>query len=527
MRKWLYFVLIVIIAGLFTAYYVAGVKAEKEFGIFLKSVNNTPNLKVVAKHYHRGWLKSTVHIDAKLHCPPQQYEQNGMPQTLPARDVPFSFNMAIYHGPIIFAENSIALGLGYAKAKVILPNEVYNIVNPSLVHPEQFSQIFSSTSIKPEVIVSLLLRYSGKMDINLDIPPFDLTGKEGRAEINWKGFQGHWMTNRKLSHIQGSVTFKGMIFKVDAANGNIGPVHLKYNVENKGNNILSGRASIKLKTFEIGANNKSVLDLDGLQVESSNQIKNKDNVQLVNSSLKADISSVTYQGLDYGPGVLDVYLSNLDAEALNQIQQKLQVVSNNKLTGIQQQMFMLTLLPELSRLLNHGAMLQVKQLQLSIPEGVIVATAKVKLPNQPAENQNPLQLIQKMDAHVMAEVPVAWLTERVTDFIQLKIAQRQLMEQQMANKANLTQHSQLSTTPASKNETPANVTNSEDAKLLSLQEMNALAKQQALEQLENLVQNGILIQKENVYRIEMTFKEGAFYINGKPFNNQQISEGVN
>lgn len=517
MRKWLYLVLVLVIAGLFSgAYYVTGVKAEKEFGLFIKSANNLPNLKVAAENYHRGWLKSTVHIHAILHRPPQQYNtQAGILQTLPAQDVSFSFDMTIYHGPIIFADHHIAFGLGYAEADVPLPDEILN----------KFNQVFTPNSTKPTFNISLLLRYAGKLDVVVDVPSFTLVSKDNLAKIDWHGLHGHWLVSQKLSHINGRVVFHGMTFKMGDANGSMGSVRMKYDVRNQKKGVLSGKASVGLEKLQVVLGPQSIV-VDGFQAVSESNIKNKDSIPLVDSSLSADVSSLTYQGLDYGPGTVDIHLSNLDAEALSQIQQKLQSASNENLTESQQNMFMLTLLPELSRLLSKGAEFQMKQLQLAIPQGLIIATAKIKLPLQvqPNENQNPLQLIQQMRAYVKAEVPMAWLNDRLTDFFQVKIEQRQLMEQQMAT--NATNNTQTENIASASDENTVSTDEKVTKPLLSLQEMNSLAKQQALEQLRNLVQNGVLIQKEDVYQIKVTYKDGTLYINGKPFNNQQISEGT-
>ncbi len=497
MRKWLYFLSVVIILGLLAAsYYVTGVRAEKEFDNFLKSANNFPNLKVSAENYQRGWLKSTVHLHVVLNQPTQQYIQNGESQTMPAQDVSFSFDMDVYHGPIIFADGRVTFGLGFAQAKVPLPDELLN----------QFNQVFASNSTKPTFIVSVLLRYAGRLNVDLNIPSFVLVSKDNQEQLDWAGFHGRWEVSKRLSHIKGNVAFRGLTFKAGETNGSFGPVSLKYNVENSKEGLLSGDASLGVQSFKLGASGISAISVDGFQALSDSSLRTKDNVQLIDSSLKADVRKVTYQGFDYGPGVLDVDVSNLDAEALEQIQQKFQAVSNENLTDAQQQIFFLTLLPEISRLLQRGAELHVKQFQLSIPQGLILATGKVKLPAQQNANQNPLLLIQQIHAYVTAEVPVFWLSDRLTNFLQFKIVQRQLMEQQVAQKDD------------SGNTMPA--------KMLSPQEINALAKQQAMEQLQSLVQNGVLIQKENVYRVRLAFRAGTFYINGKPFSNKQI-EGVN
>jgi uncharacterized protein YdgA (DUF945 family) len=513
MRKLLYVVSVVIIVGLLSAaYYITGVRAEKEFNAFLKSADNIPNLTISADNYQRGWLKSTAHIHAVLHRPPQEYMKDQTMETAPAQDISFSFDITIYHGPIIFANKSIFFGLGYAQTDIPLPDEVLS----------QFSQVFTENSTKPNCDLSLLLRYRGKLDVNLDISPFILTSKDGVAQINWEGFHGHWEIYRRLARIKGFVDFDGMTFKMGDSNGSVGSVHLKYNMENAADGLLSGEASLGLKTFQATEGAFSVA-VNGFQAVSKSSLKSKDNVQLIDSSLKADVSKVTYRGVDYGPGVLDIDVSNLDAEALGQIQQKIQAASNNNLTEAQQQMFVFTLLPEVSRLLERGAELQVKQLQLSVPEGLIIATAKIKLPTQANENHNTLLLIQQTHATVMAEAPVAWLNHRLTDFLQFKIMQRQLMEKQMANGTAKEDSAAKNLTPNNKD--TASSTSVETVKSLSPQEMNTLATQQATEQLQNLVQNGILIQKNDVYRIRVTFKDGTFYINGKPFNNKQVLEG--
>lgn len=499
MRKWLYVALIaVILAILSVAYYITGVRAEKEFERFLESAENFPNVTVTADHYQRGWIKSTVHINAVLHQPAQQYTQDDEIKTLPAQDISFSFNTDIYHGPIIVENNHVSLGLGYAQAEIPLPNEVLS----------QFDNLFTADSIKPTFVVSLLLKYRDRLDVGFDVPAFELTSKDKQAQINWKGFESLWKLTAKLSRTRGHVKFNGATFKNHEAHGEMGSMYLKYDLEDTTSQILSGNASLNLQSVLFSPAGGSSLVVHGFQAATINHVHDG----LVSSSLKADVSDLSFHGVDYGPGVLNVSATNLDAKALNQIQEQLQAVNGSDLSDAQQQVLLLTILPELPRLLGKGATFEVKQFQVSVPEGLILATADIKLPHQEKSDPNPLQLLNQLQANANVEVPVLWLNNMAIDLLKFKIEQNQLMQKEIIvkNEADAVATGQkASSTEAI-------------AKLLTSQEIDILAVQQAKEQLNKLVENGVLIKKDNIYSIKLTFKQGSLMVNGKPFNGNMI-----
>lgn len=489
MKKWSYFIVVLVVVGILCAgYYFTGLRAEKQFNRFLESSKNFSQVTIKADNYQRGWLRSSVHIDAVVHQPEQTYNQDGVVKVFPAQDISLSFNTNIYHGPIIFAKNNFLFGLGYAEAEIPLPKEVL----------AQFKQQFTENVAKPMVDVSLLLKYRNRLDVGFDIPSFELTSKDGTVHVNWKGFMSHWQLLNKLAHTKGAIEFNGITFETQTTKGETGPMSLKYDVKNVDGQVLSGDAALNVHSFQLASEGQSPLLIEGFQAVSSNQV----NDNLVNSSLKADVSRITCNELDYGPGVLNVSASNLDATALGHIQHQLQMLNNSNLTEAQQQVMWLTLLPELPVLLEHGAEFEVKQFQLSTPLGLILVMAKVKLPVQKPGNRNPLLLLNQIQADASVEMPTEWLDEMTTHFLKFKIQQDQLMQAKKLENAN-----------ASADMLP---------KVLSEEEIDVLAHQQTDKQLESLVESGILIKKNNLYRIKVTFKKGAFIVNGKPFNENAI-----
>lgn len=492
MRKWLCAASMVVVIGLLVvSYYITGIKAEKEFYAFLKVANNIPNLKVSADHYQRGWLKSTVHIHAVLHRPEQQYTQENTVKTLPAQDASFSFNTAIYHGPIIFTNHHVALGLGYARAKVPLPEQVLS----------QFQTLFASNSTKPVFVASLLLQYRGKLNINFDIPPFKLFIKGNSGQLDWAGLRSHWMLCPRLAQTKGEIIFKGATFRHGESGGEVGPAHLIYNLKNSKEGRMTGKAKLSFKKIQMQASPEKTFSVDGFQAISETHIKKG----LIDSSLKADVDQILFHGVNYGPGTLSTKLNNLDAEALNKIQEQLQEASNSHLTDAQQQVAMLIILPELPKLLGKGAEFDMKQFQLSLPQGILEATAKINIPQSANLSQNPVELINATHAKIDAEVPVSWLQNLMTDFLEFKIQQRQLMLQQLKS------DKKMSDNIAAKEE-----------KALSVEDIKKLAQQQSMIELNNFVENHWLIKKDNLYSIGIIFQNGALMVNGRPFNGDMI-----
>lgn len=483
MRKGLYLLSVVIIAGLLAiSYFITGVRAEKEFHQFLEAASGLPNMTVSLDHYERGWLKSTAHVKVVLH-------QQGIETVLPAQDISFAFDTTVYHGPIIISRHKITFGLGYVRADVPLPDEVL----------KTFNDVFTPESIKPTFTVALLLKYRDRLLVDFDVPPFALYTKNDTGFMKWNGFDSHWIFSDHLTRMKGWVNLEGLAVenKLAKTQGALEGVALKYDVRRGTDGLLAGNAALDFKKLVV---NKS--SVEGFKAVSENDIK--DNV--VDSSLKVDVSKVVYDDVDYGPGVLDLAVSDLDAETLGHIKQQLRAVNSDHLTMAQQRVLMLSLWPELSTLLSKGAVFEMQQFQLSMPDGLLVGMAKLSLPKQ--KNNTPLNLFQlihtaRFDATV--EAPASWLRKIMIDVWTFRVQQHQaFIQQQLA-----------SGDTAFDKADPAN-------KVLSSDEINTLAQQKADEQLAVLTQQALLIQKNNTYNTEMHFQDGQLMVNKKPFNGQAL-----
>lgn len=492
MRKWVSIALAVVVLGLLSvSYYIAGERAEKEFNSFLESINKTtPNIQVSADHYHRGWLKSTVHLRVIAQTPPPV-----LPTDLPAQTATFSFNADIYHGPIIISSHKIAFGLGYVHAKVPLPDEVLH----------QFNDLFTDKSTQPEFIFSLLLKYQGRLNVDFHVPAFQLIMKDHVTQLDWKGLTSYWKISDHFSHMQGDFTFKGATYKDPHAHGTIEAAHIQYDIKNAKNILMAGTASVQLNDFQWLLDNHVLWAIGGFDGSSKSHVNNGE----IDSSLKIDVNKVIYHDIPYGPGIINVTLKHIDAAIANQIQQQLQAASSDNLTPPQQQVLIFGLLSELPQLLSHGLEFDVKQLQLSIPQGLIFARAKVELPAQQGTPTNPLTLINQLTVKAHAEVPVAWLTEMVNEYLRVKIQQHQALLQQLA-----------ATPDQNTTDKPL------EYKALTTQEIDTMAREQTAAELGTWVQNGLLIQKENSYNIKVFFHNGSLMVNNKPFNSNMLQESA-
>jgi|GEM_PF-6539654 len=500
MRKWLYLMALVVVIGLLsTAYYITGIKAQQEFHTFLKSANNIPNLTVEALDYQRGWLKSTVKLHVTLHRPEQQIVQKNATTILPAQDIAFTFDTKLYHGPIIIADKSIMLGLGYAKTKIPLPEQMI----------KEFDTLFTSDSTKPNLCLSLLLKFRDKLLIRLSIPSFKLYAKESNnGQLEWKGINSAWKLSSDLKQIKGKLKFHGMVFKNDQTNGEVKPIKIYYNVYKHPNNLLSGKIAFHLDGLKFNMEDKKQITVEKVNIVSKSHLDN----ERVNSSLKVNLDKATVDEKTYGPGKLKIVLRNLDAKTLSEIQNQLQTITNGNLTDSQRQLMVLVLLPKLPKLVEKGAQFEVKTLKFNLPEGVIDAKANVSLPDITTSDtsktevlmmNNPMQLINQIQANADISLPSLWLKETLAALVESKIRQHQITQQQLVQNDE----------EVNSNSTP---------QLLSDQEMAHLAKEKADNRIANWVKNGILIEKNGTYQLNIVFKNGSLTVNDKPFTGTTL-----
>lgn len=483
-------VLAVLVLG---SYYGMGYLTERKVKESLNFVNRSNGLAATIVQYNRGWFTSTANLNWHVHVPEQTVQKDGQTQTIPAQDYNMQMPVTIYHGPVIFSHRGVKFGLGYAHTDLKMPVE----------YTQQFNNLFTTESTQPTVAVDFFVNYAGNSSIDMSVPAFKLIAKEGNSVFQWQGMSTTTNLSSNLKKVGGNITIDGLTYQKDKINTKMSAVTSEYNLHQTDKGLFLGDASVSFPSFVVMDSDKKIFELGQFDVHSDSDIDNG----LFNSHFKTSLEKIIANNKTYGPGSLEVSIRNLDAEALSRLNEEAKKIQQG--TDAERQRAMLTMLPELPKLLSKGAEFEITEMNFVMPEGTIEGNLLVSLPK--GEMGNPFELLQKMKGNGKLKVPAVVVKQLVTESIKQKMLEPQQGQQeaqaQKTEDQGITQQVQPQSSPSTTAQAAANST-----------DVSQQAVTLADKQLATLVQNGVLAKQGNDYVIEVSLNQGQLTINGKPYS---------
>lgn len=518
--------LVVIIAALLLgSYYGMGFITERTIKKNMVVINQSNGLKVKIASYDRGWFTSKAVFDWHIHLPERQVkDDNGHVSTVAAQDYDLDMPLMIYHGPIIYSDQGIKFGFGFAHSEVKLPK----------VYDEQFSTTFTSDSIKPEVDLSLFVDYFNKSQIHVGVPTFKLISKEGGDQFQWNGLNSDISITSNLNKIDGHLDLEGGVFTKNNAKATLSQVTSQYDLYQNDLGLYLGQANLSMSAFQISDQDQALLDIEQINLQTSSDVTNG----LFNSHLKTTLNKMTSQGKTYGPATLEVSLDNIDAQVLADIN-----VQANKMqqgNGAERQQALLALLPQLPKLVNKGAKLEISTLNIVVPEGDIAGSLSLSFPE--GDTSNPLQLMQKLQGQAKLKVPASVLQAFMLNVAKQHLLTEPSLQDAMVQQMKANNEVQAATAPApdkkpasdtsvntkaAKPETastpqqPAEVSQPQ-AKTLTPAELDQQATVLRDQKLAKLIQIGLVTLQGNEYVVELSLQAGQLTVNGKAFTPEMM-----
>lgn len=475
-------VLVVLILG---AYYGMGIATERVIKHQLQRVNSSNGVYVKVINYSRHWFKSTADFEWELQIPERTTKTaDGQIQTVPAETYTVQTPLTVFHGPIIFANNTVKFGLGYAYSDINMPSKF----------EQQFKENFTDTSVRPNLNVSLLVTYLNHSKLDIEVPKFNLVAKKG-GQFDWLGLDNTVDISYDAAKVKGYISSEGFKFLKDETKSVLNKVSSNYKLHKLENGLFLGKADFDLSLFGVYQKELPIFELSELKAMSDSDI----NDGLVYSNFNTSLKKVLVNGVAYGPGTLDMSIKNLDAEVLAKINNQVNRVQQG--TEAEKTQAMLELLPEVPKLFSRGAEFEISKLEFTMPQGVVKGDLMIALPNGQATH--PLELVQKIHGQAKLTVPV-----EVAKFVLVHMNRKQLA----ASQANSTTPEAPPATTEVQNATAVLPVNAEEAKVAEM--TNA--------QLNKMVQSGLLVLNNTDYQIEATLNQGQLLINNHPFTPQML-----
>ena len=461
------------------AYYGMGVVTERTLKKNITIINQSHELSVEMKQYHRSWFRSEALLNWSLHIPARTVtNQVGQTTTIPAQDYNVQLPLSIYHGPIVFTDSKVRFGFGYAKSEVVLPK----------TYADEFKLKFASESIPPMLNLTMFVNYWNKSTVQMNLPFFKLISKEGHSQLEWLGLTSDLNVSSNASEISGHVVIEGIRFLKEKVSTVLGKVSSDYMLHRSKFGLYLGDANLSVPSLLITNENKKLLEVNGLDIHSNSDV----NDDLFHSDFKATVDMIVADNKKYGPALVEFSVANLDATILAKLNEQAGAMQQS--SDIQRQQILLSMLPELPKLLSKGAELHLTALRIGMPEGTVRGNLFLSLPKVDAGN--PFQLIQKIKGDAKLEIPVAFLKRVLNDSV------KQSLQSKAAVKAVMV--------------IPEAVPSTTEADI----DQQAIVQTDA--KLAAFIASGALSMHDADYVIELALSQGQLLVNGKPFNSAMI-----
>ncbi|MDF1646445.1 MAG: YdgA family protein [Legionellaceae bacterium] len=498
--------LIVVLLG---AYFSTGLITERTLKKNLKTLNQANGLAVDLVGYHRGLFKSTADVTWRMQLPEKVVKNDdGHSLVVPPKTYTFDMPLTVYHGPILIKNNRVRFGLGAARGELSLPD----------AYASEFSDMFSEQSTKPILGINLFVTYLNKTHLEVDLPAFQLLTKQGKNQFEWLGMNSDLRFSPEGSRLQGHFALDGLRLVGQKFRVILNKVSSAYDVHKAKNGLFLGEASLNLPVLQVADKQQTEFALKQLELNSKSILKE----DLFDSSFSAAFATLVSRDKTYGPAKFEVAIKKLDANVLAELNQRINQLQQADTMGGQTQQLLLSLLPDLPKLLGKGAIFEVSTLKMGLPEGAIDGSIQIVFPLQ-SEKMSPLQVLPKISGEGHLNVPAPFLKSLlVRSFKQQLIRAHEETSTKKQDNQQGPDKKPLSPSILNAETKDADEQNNTAAPV-TLAEIDQQAVHHADQKLADLMQMGALQAKGADYVLELKLSSGRLLVNGHPFHSGMLS----
>jgi len=417
-------------------------------------------MTVELKDFHRHWFSS----DAKLFWHwdiPAHLKQNAQGQTITVSPQHFEkeINIQIAHGPIVFNKWQPFFGIGYAATTFNWPFKESKVE-------------FAKDSTFPQINVRMGLDFLMHTHWNTEVPAFSLISSDNTANINWGGMvlKNNIATN--LDKISGNMYLKSLAIKNPQMSADIANFSSSYDFSLNKVGLYIGNATIALDKFSLG----NTLQFNDLKVNNDSAIADN----LFSTEINLSLQSANINGTVLGPLSTKLQLSKINAAALYKVKKSFDQQQNASPNFRNKNL--MTLVATIPELLKYGLQLNLQHFHLNLKNGVIDGKMQFTLP---ADEKSAAMLnIARMQT-LSGTADFALGSTLVKDWL-IDLVQKQLASQQQGNVTTV--------------------------------DLASIATARTSEKLASLVNDKVLIQKDEQYILHIKLQNGNITINDLAFN---------
>lgn len=462
MKKFLLFVVVVLILALVGLPFLGAHKTEETFNAWMAEINQAGTYKLQWERYEKGWLTT----DAILKV---GFNQSQLSTLIPEAedDLYIPLNVLLHHGPVLWGDG---LGLGWFSGDFFLDKE----------HEIWVKNNLQVEGDEPFYISRVFMNLVGNTSINDRSLPFTLATSSGEV-IQVTAYAGEGSVSRT-----GLVEYAGNLpkFSVSGDSGAVEVNDIRFHVKSDfgrrvGNFVVPSLGEFSIESASLKSEENGFFQMQNLALSSDMQINAEQTA--ANLDMKIGFANLDVLGEKVSDAALDIRFANLSVTFLEQylalIQQSYETGGNASPLIAMQSMSLVT-----SHLLPAGPDLKIEALKFTTPEGSLNFKGRLAAAPGAAQVASPFEIIPHLiiDTDLVVDKPLAF---------------------------RLVRHSTLRDLNAAQFEGGGQMTE---------EEKQALADNQTHMKLDTLTIQGMLIDKGEQYSSEFHFKDGKASLNGKP-----------
>ncbi|CAM3045909.1 putative virulence protein [Legionella steigerwaltii] len=377
MKKWTGF-LVFLVVLILVAYYALGFTIKSTLNKNINSIPKSSAFNIRLQKYHNGWFSSQAILSVKMHIPAQTTtDKSGVTKTEPPVDFDIDIPILIKHGPFIFTNYGIRFGMGVI-------------------------------TTQPETHYEAFINYLNKTIFRYTLPSFAIEGKigqnQGDFQLTWEGLASLLSVSSNLDLMEGNLQLLGLN---GAANNpanpqsnvtfKIGKITYDFKMKRYQEWLWLGHSRFDIPSIAINLAGNQLFELTEFDFLARSGVDH----EALNIDFKLSLQKLFANNQNYGPGVIHLSFRNLDPAAAAKInEQESNIMQNNS----DPNMIGLAFANGLPQLLSKGAVVELSELTLNIPDGKIEGNFKIALPKN--ENSDLSQVMQKLQGEGSFKAPI-------------------------------------------------------------------------------------------------------------------------
>ncbi len=464
---------------------VVGGKVEKYYFGLLEQYGQWGPLTLTNQRYDRGFLRSHAETVLEVTIPGSGSDQDQEPTE---ETLQLVFEHTMHHGPFPFGpdlegQSSLSPALALVETRLIG-------ISPD---DEELEELLAEIPELKDSIALLKVGFSGRTNGRLQVPPFEKEREDTR--ISCGGLTVTTDYNPGDKTLLGMIDLPKMQIRVADRSMAWNGVRGEYDMVEALPLLYVGASKVVFGAMDMtvpgeSAGETQVIQVQEFEVTGDSGIEGK----LVHFNQSMTFNGLTFDDQTYGPLLIDMEAKNLDAMALSEMQQQMQVIYQgaNNFDPDELAAKVIPLYSDLlMKLLAGSPELNVSRLHVATPMGLADGTFRMKFSGQggvPVDN--PFALLQQLQ-YLESAIDVA-----VDESLIRGIVGESLRNDLQADR---------------KGETSTEISD---------EEIELLVDQQLGSQLDMLLSQNFIIRDGEKIKSSATFNRGELVVNGQllPFS---------